>query len=395
MGNVINEILGSLPKEQNIGQGLEIAQKSFDSATANLVGITQQIQERVKNEAINEILSMDPIKDPQAYQNALSDRLTHIDGIDPVMALNLARAKTAPAFAERDREDKLLQQDITNAYKDANLGLEYTKQEDLTQYRADTIEQNDKNSQRSYDKGKFTTFDDDNGSVWRLDKNTGTAVNIKDASGVPNKYIGVKTMKKSDGFGGYVKTEQRVDTRTGKPLGEAYVVEKVSAPLTQKDKDFLKSYGSSSIVSDRILNSINTNPGAWGGIDEYTGKIGNFFGSEEGQAQSLAKQDLNEMTLSITGKLSGVLSDRDMQTLLDTIPQISNQPELARKKLIKANRLIGNGEAAELNRLLSSNPAVVKDIVGRITNGEVKAPYGYKLQRNKSTGEYRFIKAGN
>jgi len=135
MANVIQGLLNSAPKAQSAAPFMQLASESFNRGIEGATKIAKGIEQRSRNAAVNQILSMDPLDDPGAYQAALTDRLSNVSGIDPVMALNLASAKSKPAFEERKRQDSLSQIGIENAYRDANLIQKQDEAEDNQTYR--------------------------------------------------------------------------------------------------------------------------------------------------------------------------------------------------------------------------------------------------------------------
>ncbi len=327
-----------------------------------------------------------PAQSALQFQQQQQAGFSGIQGIDPLQALGLAQKQASPYIA-----DEKMQQEQSNA--DRLFGFNQIKEQNTADYRADSLTQQDRNSQRSFQKGKFTTFDDDNGNVWRLNKNTGDRVKIQGATGIPSKYITTTTKKVGDGFGGYTKTEQRVDSRNGNPLGEPYVIETTYATPTQKDKDFTKNYGQSQPVIGTIRNSFGDTK-IWGGLDAVTGPVGKFFNAEEGNRQALVKQDLENLRLEATNKLAGVLSNQDMQIILDTIPTINDQPQVAEAKLAKVEKAISDADANQFNRLAQSNPQLVNDMGQGMMNDPATVPVGYKLQRDTESGRYRLIPQG-
>jgi len=220
-----------------------------------------------------------------------------------------------------------------------------------------------------------------------INRNTGDKVEINSGTygngGVPfggpqGKNIVMVDSTVPDGFGGKTTVKVPVDKRTGLDA-QGNTPQVVSqATLSQKDKDFTKLYGQGNTVVGAIRGSLG-NTGIWGGLDAITGPVGAFFGSQAGGEQQLVKQDLENLRLEATNKLAGVLSNQDMQIILDTIPTIDDQPNVARKKLVKVEKSMADADAGQFNRLIKSNPNAVRDMASGMVNGTTPVPLGYQL----------------
>ncbi len=302
-------------------------------------------------------------------------------GANPTEAAGMMKIKTASDLAQRDygdsRADELFKQT-----------LDRDKLTEDTRYHK-AIE------------GDFSINSDDRGNTWKLNKNTGEREKLSSGSGINPKNIQLVPVTTRDGLGVETTEYVPVDKTTGKRVGgvnadgtnTGNVSGTKSPTLSQKDKDFTKNYGTSSDVANRVKDTFS-DTGLWGGLDAITGKVGQFFNTDEGNKQGLLNQDLSELRLGITSRLSGVLSDKDMQVLLDTIPQVSDQPEVAQQKLKKTMELTGKAEATELSRLYESNSELIQPLYQEMESGNKKVPYGYDLQRNNSTGQYRLVPKG-
>jgi len=315
-----------------------------------------------------------------------ADKVAYSRGRDDKSDL-LASQKLLYDQGQDYKKDVIEGQKLTNTYNAA---------EATANYRADTLKENARYHKAT--EGDFSGFTDEYGKTWMVDKNTGKKEEINTGVGAGNMPFGGAGGKNiimvdstiPDGYGGQTTVKTPVDKRTGLDAeGNQPMVTK-QATLSQSDKDYTKNYGQSETLNKSIRDSFS-NKGIWGGLDAMTGPIGAFFGSKEGGDQRLVKQDLENLRLEATNKLTGVLSDQDMKIILDTIPTIDDQPNIARKKLAKVEKSIAAADANQFNRLVKSNPNAVKDIATGMTNGSTPVPPGYNLQRNSQTGQYRLV----
>jgi hypothetical protein len=379
----------------NPSDNLKLAGEQFGS-------IADGIANRQKSRAIREILSSTPDANQTAdefrqtkLQALLLDNNNHID---PMEAIDISNAASKPYYDKeaREREEDRRTEDM--AIKGAEINNQLLRDTATDSYRTKSLEQQKTIADKNYNKGKWKTFTDDYGKSWKYDSNTGTMTEINagdyGSGSIPSKHVIMVDKTVPDGFGGYTTIKVPVDKRTGKDADGNIPQVTQQATLTQKDKDFLKNYGQGNTTVGRIRTSLGK-PGAyngvWGGIDAVTGPIGNFFGTKQGGDQALVKQDLENLRLEATNKLSGALSDQDMKIILDTIPTISDQPDVARRKLAKVESAIATAEANQFNRLAKSNPNAVQDLAVGMAKGTTPVPAGYALQYNPSTGQYRLV----
>ncbi len=310
---------------------------------------------------------------PLDYQQQQSQALMNIDGMDATTALGLAEKSSQPYYGQQERSTAADTLAFDQGIDNAKLVQKADELQSIDSYRDKTA-------------GDFGMFTDDYGKSWKIDKNSGDLTEVNTGIGSGNMTFGgaggknIVMVDKTvpDGHGGSTTVKVPVDKRTGQTVkGEVPTVVK-QAVLSQKDRDFTKNYGQGSTTLNNVRGTLN-NTGIWGGLDAITGKVGEFFGTEEGGKQSLLKQDLENLRLEATNKLSGVLSNQDMQIILDTIPTVSDQPDIARQKLAKVEASIAKADANQFNRLIKSNPNAVKDMAIGMVNGTTPVPTGYQL----------------
>ncbi len=371
-----------LPSASNqmFNQGLKTLTGSMDA-------YADRIRENAKNKSIREVLQATRGKDESTIdfkQGQLNNLLTKnlVSPEEAIMYSNAVSKKYEDQDA-LDLADVYRTQDL--GYKDAQLVQDADKQLSLDKYRDTTTDETKRYHEAT--EGDFTIIDDEYGKTWQLDKNTGvrTPINtgVYGSNGVPfggkgGKNIIMVDKTVPDGFGGSTKVKVPVDKRTGKDA-EGNVPQVINqAAFSQKDKDWSKNYGQSGTTVGNVRASLG-NKGIWGGLDALTGPVGAFFGSKEGSDQRLVKQDLENLRLEATNKLTGVLSNQDMQIILDTIPTINDQPEVARQKLAKVEKSMAQADANQFNRLVKSNPNAVKDMAIGMVNGSTPVPPGYQL----------------
>lgn len=301
------------------------------------------------------------VEDLYDYQRRGAKALL-LSGANPEEASTMMKLKTAPYIAQRDYANK-------RADTLFNQGIETGKLQTKTATQPKT--------------GETYTFNPETGK-YDIPLYEGIdPLKVAQAKANGNNTVMVdKTVP--DGFGGSTTIKVPVNKYTGKDAeGNTPKVVK-QATLSQKDKDFTKNYGSGSDVIKTVYDYLEPkHSGIWGGLDSLTGPIGKFFGSTEGENQALAQQALENLRLEATNKLSGVLSDQDMKIILDTIPTINDQPELAKAKLQKVETAIAKADANQFNRLVKSNPNAVKDMAIGMVKGTTPVPTGYQLVKYK------------
>jgi hypothetical protein len=354
-----------------------------------LQGSMDRYSKRIRNSAINDLLQSSPTEgeDADSYNARIRLGLTGIDGVDPLQALQLTSIASKPVY---DREARELAASQYQDSRDDTLfdqGLKSGELAETIDYNRDKLAQDKAAADQRYEKGKYMLFNDDYGKTWKLNKNTGVREPINDGAYGSGAYGGMgrnstvmvdKTVP--DSFGGSTTIKVPVNKYTGKDADGNIPAVVKQATLSQKDKDFTKNYGSGATTIDSVRKYLDPKySGIWGGLDAVTGPVGNFFGAEEGSNQALAKQDLENLRLEATNKLTGTLSDADMKIILDTIPTINDQPEVAKAKLQKVETAIAKADANQFNRLVKSNPNAVKDMAIGMVNGTVPVPRGYQL----------------
>ena len=378
------------------GGGLYNPADNFAAAGEQFNSVFDRVAKRERDATIRDVLNAKPEEGQDAdtfRQSQLQKLLVQNNGIDPLDAMKISDASSKPYF---DTEAKTLAQVL----RAEDLGIAKTNA-DRT-YGANTITdgagqvmQIDPttgqyttpvgNAKPMASKG-FGTFTDDYGKSWKYNKDDGTVTIINtgtydDGSGsnVPAKYRQVVQVKDRDGLGNETVKQVVIDKRNGQPINAGESTTGTVAPtLSQKDKDFTKLYGQGNTTIGNVRGTLD-DTGIWGGFDSKVQGIGAFFNTDAGNKGSLLNQDLENLRLEATSKLSGVLSNQDMQIILDTIPTSSDQPEVARTKLAKVEKAMADADANQFNRLVKSNKAAVKDMAIGMVNGTTPVPTGYQL----------------
>ena len=381
------------------GGGLYNPSANLESAGKQFMGIADRLAKREKDRTIRDVLSAVPtvgedgkLQSADSFrQSQLSKLLLQDNNIDPLEAMTIAGTASKPYYDTEARNiaaekvnyamgrdvvsDAIAGQKLTNAFDTATA---------TAGYRANVLKETKDHNRAT--EGDFAGFTDEYGKTWMINKNTGAKEEINTGVGAGNMPFGGAGGKNiimvdsttPDGFGGKTTVKIPVDKRTGLDAqgNQPQVVNQ--ATLSQKDKDYTKNYGQSGTTVGNVRDTLG-NTGIWGGLDAYTGPIGAFFGSKEGGEQRMVKQDLENLRLEATNKLAGVLSNQDMQIILDTIPTINDQPDIARKKLAKVEKSMAQADANQFNRLVKSNPNAVKDMAIGMVNGTTPVPPGYQL----------------
>jgi len=357
------------------------------SAAGDLfMGIADRIETRKRNASINDILAIG-LADGQSagsYQQQQQRDLSQVRGMDPLQAIGIADSISKPIYAQEKTKYNMGRDEVADAFKGDEIVNAAIDRENTANYRANTLKENERYHRAT--QGDFAGFTDEYGKTWMINKNTGAKEEINTGVGAGNMPFGGAGGKNiimvdsttPDGFGGKTTVKIPVDKRTGLDAqgNQPQVVNQ--ATLSQKDKDYTKNYGQSGTTVGNVRGSLG-NKGIWGGLDAMTGPVGAFFGSKEGGEQRMVKQDLENLRLEATNKLAGVLSNQDMQIILDTIPTINDQPDIARKKLAKVEKSMAQADANQFNRLVKSNPNAVKDMAIGMVNGTTPVPPGYQL----------------
>lgn len=159
------------PMNMDVMTALGLAERGSNK----LVDVANEYSDRVrttaKNKAINEILGLEATGNSQDYRNTLGNRLSQVEGIDPLAALNLIDKKVAPIVAQ---EQQAYQQGIDSAnlvqnadkaqatatYRDKVLAGQQQDRRDTAQYRQDTLKQ----KEALDDVVQFKIFDE-NGNI--------------------------------------------------------------------------------------------------------------------------------------------------------------------------------------------------------------------------------------
>jgi hypothetical protein len=85
-------------------------------------------------------------------------------------------------------------------------------------------------------------------------------------------------------------------------------------------------------------------------------------------------------------------SDRDLKAIEVMLPNRTDEPDVALRKLQRFKKWTFEKQAGTVNRLLASNPSAVKPYI-LDENGKVKRGLipGHELVRDTETGIYKYI----
>ncbi len=359
------------------------ANNMFQSGMKGLTGAIDSYRDRTRKTAINSLLTK-PLGEKETaddYSNNMRMSLSNIEGIDPLQALNLADAASRPVFAQEARQvaanqydDKIMQQDVTNAYKDANLVQNQTDAESLAGYRSDTLSQKTVTHPET---GETLGWDEDSSSY-----KTPIFKGISEA-GVPSKYIDtVKRVNVHPVTGAKTTTSYTVDKRkpgydlnTGLPIPESLEY----TQLAQADKDKADSIQSTmSLLANAVGGKFD--PGTVGNADRFAAWLDNSLAFDWGE--DTEKTIINSGRWNILGgKLvktmyGGNASDADRTSVFQFVPQSSDNETTYKAKAKEFAKLLTEEHKLFTNRVNRSNPGYMPKI------GEVvDAPDGntYKI----------------
>ncbi len=351
MNNVIQSLLSTSQSEPNPAIALGFAQKAFQSGIDTAVATAGKVEKQQRDMAINDILSMDPSEDPATYQAALTDRLSNVSGIDPIMALNLGTAKAKPAFQERARQDAKNQLDIENAYKDTTLG--------------ETIRHN--MASEGFEGKGFGAITTDDGLTWTYDKDTGQFKESKGTAG--SKFVDTRDVTSVDPVTGAktVKTytiDKRtpgIDAGTGMPIPDSVQYQQ----LAQVDKDKADSIQ----ATMGLLSEARNGPldrGTVGNADKFAAWLDNASGFNWGG--DTASTIVNDGRWNILGgqlvktMYGGNASDADRESVFKYVPQSSDGEKVYEAKAHEFAKLLSNNHNLFTKRVNRSNPGYLPSI---------------------------------
>ncbi len=136
------------------GGGLFNPSNNLDSASKLFMGVADNVQKRVKNRAINQILSTEKVDNEDAigYQSRINVLLGGVDNMSPLDRLNLSTIASKPVYEQEQQEREQVQQDVENAYTDANLVQKQNDSEATQSYRTNVLDgqQTDRQATQGY-----------------------------------------------------------------------------------------------------------------------------------------------------------------------------------------------------------------------------------------------------
>jgi hypothetical protein len=305
---------------------------NLDAAGKLFMGIADRIDTRAKNKAINELLATTPdaTQSPVAFNQQQRQAFAGIRDIDPLQALNLANAQTAPYYKQQARADALQQQEINTAYKDTALG--------------ETIRHNQAMESKVAPKG-FGAITDEFGTTYIYNKDTGKYEPIVNANastgGVSPKNIQIVDVVSRDGSGNETTKKVPVNKLTGnivvdgRDSGEKASSFKRPTPSQQdRDSALAGKKGMDNIANIKQLYA----PDIVGPIDNAFAWVANATGTAQSGGDAERNYKLNQEVQNLKANLTsalikGVPSDRDLAMIEDMLPSTSDSEAVFNAKL--------------------------------------------------------------
>lgn len=419
MANVINQLLtanrhANVPLP-NPNQAMLLGQKGIGSGIDQLMQVGKQIKQNRINSDVASVLGMidNNIDNPSMYQDQLFKGISQIEGIDPMTAIGLATTLSKPRLDERK---------YTNDRIDA---------ENLNSYRSTMAS-----------KGSFGMTTDDYGNAWLINKNTGEVtpyatgnegrvnpknivlkpVTSRDTSGIEkteyvpfDKTTGLTVQQTTVGqddnavIAEHLRTEYGINTTDGfyalskdqqniiradiknilTPADTDNTISGVGMKypaVAQKDKEYADNIP---VIEQNLenLEKMIMDPGfggAFGALDQYTGQVGGMFPSPTDDSKKQAEvKALTSNMLAGFGKaqMAGVLTDQDMNIIRQQIPDVSDQPDIAMKKINFIKSYMEAKNKAFRERMGKSNPGYVSENMHNDLNRTIEqnkggSPYG-------------------
>ena len=346
------------------------ATRLFDSGMKNIQGAAKSYGDRVKNRAIGELMSK-PLGEGETadeYSNNMRTGLSNIDGIDPLMALNLTNAASAPIF----RKEKIIRDE---AAAEKLFGFNEKKEENTQTYRTDTLKQKGdvlEETVRSNKatEGDFGTVTTDDGVTWTYDKNTGAFEKKKGSTGnLASKFIETRDVKQVDPVTGAETTKTYtidkrkpgIDYNTGLPIPDSVKYQQ----LTQADKDKSDSIQSTmSLLADAVGGKFD--PATVGNVDRFAAWLDNTLAFDWGK--DTEKTIINSGRWNILGgKLvktmyGGNASDADRESVFQFVPQSGDSETTYKAKAKEFAKLLSGEHRLFTERVNRSNPGYMPSI---------------------------------
>ncbi len=321
------------------------------------MGIAYRHETRTRNAAINNILGQEKLEneDASGYQTRVNTMLGNIANLDPMEKIGLSNAASKPIYAQEQVEREKLQQDVTNAYKDASL---LNQQDQITETGRHNVAMESKTTPKG-----FGMVSDDLGNFYQYSKDTGeySMVQQAGAGGVNPDHVSLKPVVSRDENG--IETTKYVpfNKMNGQPINGADAGGIKYPVISNGDKSYRDDMP---VIDNNIANleAMINNPkyaSSFGQFDNAVDSTARWMGYQgDGTEKNAEINALSSNLLAGFGKaqMAGVLTDQDMKIIKQQIPSSSDSPATARKKMAFVKELMAVRNKSWSERLNASNP---------------------------------------